>query len=123
MPGPLVSAKAIPTFEQTDPTPGGCAVPDHIAFILRHGLIGFALALIFVAMLLAFDVAGLWHLVTHTADGPIAVIMLVVFFTITFGAVQIGYQIMMLGEDDDDDDDQGGLRQPIPIRLSDTDRR
>ena len=97
---------------------------DHIAFILRHGLIGFALALVFVAMLLAFDVAGLWHLVTHTADGPIAVIMLVVFFTITFGAVQIGYQIMMLGDDhDDDDDDHGGLRQPIPIRLNDTDRR
>ena len=64
------------------------------------------------------------HLVTHTADGPIAVIMLVVFFTITFGAVQIGYQIMMLGDDhDDDDDDHGGLRQPIPIRLNDNDRR
>ena len=100
-------------------------MPDHIAFILRHGLIGFALAVVFVGMLLAFDVAGLWHLVTHTAEGPLAVLMLVVFFTITFGAVQIGYQIMMLGEDDDDDDDHGGRRDPeftrdaIPVRVRD----
>jgi hypothetical protein len=98
-------------------------MPNHIAFILRHALIGFGLALVFVAMLLAFDVAGLWHLVTHTAEGPIAVVMLVVFFTITFGAVQIGYQIMMLGEDDDDDDDHGGRRVPIPIRLDARDRQ
>ena len=99
-------------------------MPKHIAFILRHALIGFALAVVFVGLLLVFDVAGLWHLVTHTAEGPIALVMLVVFFAITFGAVQIGYQIMMLGDDhDDDDDDHGGLRQPIPIRLSDTDRR
>lgn len=101
-------------------------MPDHIAFILRHAAIGFVLALVFVAMLLAFDVAGLRQLVTHTAEGPIAVLMLVVFFTITFGAVQIGYQIMMLGEDDDDDDDQGGLRDrnftrdAIPVRVRHT---
>ena len=98
-------------------------MPDHIAFILRHALIGFVLALVFVAMLLAFDVAGLWHLVTHTADGPIAIVMLVVFFTITFGAVQIGYQIMMLGDDDDDDDDHGGHRRLIPIRLRSDEHR
>lgn len=104
-------------------------MPDHIAFILRHALIGFALAVVFVGMLLAFDVAGLWHLVTHTAEGPIAALMLLVFFTITFGAVQIGYQIMMLGEDDDDDDDQGGRRDPdylqdaVPVRVRDRDGR
>lgn len=101
-------------------------MPDHIAFILRHGLIGVGLAVVFVGLLLVFDVAGLWHLVTHTAEGPIALVMLVVFFAITFGAVQIGYRIMMLGEDDDDDDDQGGRRAPelerqaIAVRVRDT---
>ena len=104
-------------------------MPHHIAFVLRHGLIGFMLALVFVTLLLAFDVAGLWHLVTHTAEGPLAVTMLVVFFTITFGAVQIGYQIVMLGDDDDDDDDPGGRRDTafqrdaIPVRVRDGDRR
>ena len=103
-------------------------MPKHIAFILRHALIGFALAVVFVGLLLVFDVAGLWHLVTHTAEGPIALVMLVVFFAITFGAVQIGYQIMMLG-DDDDDDDHGGHRAPefqrdaIPVRVRESRQR
>ena len=100
-------------------------MPDHIRFILRHAAFGFVIALAFVGMLLAFDVAGLWHLVTHTAEGPIALLMLVVFCTITFGSAQIGYKIMTMG--DDDDDDQGGKRDvirsfdaiPIPVRTDD----
>ena len=89
-------------------------MPDHIRFILRHAAYGFVIALAFVAMLLAFDVGGLWHLVTHTAEGPIAVAMLVVFCTITFGSAQIGYRIMTLG--DRDDRDEGGRRDAIPTR-------
>jgi len=100
-------------------------MPQHIRFILRHAAYGFVLALVFVGMLLAFDVVGLWHLVTHTAEGPIALIMLVVFCTITFGSAQIGYKIMTLAEDDDDD--RGGKRNgvssfdaiAIPVRIRD----
>ncbi|MEM7722928.1 MAG: hypothetical protein AAF376_11175 [Pseudomonadota bacterium] len=90
-------------------------MPDHIKFILRHAFFGFLIALGFVAMLLAGNVANLWHLVTHTAEGPIALVMLVVFCTITFGSVQIGYQIMMMGEENDNDD-QGGKRDDLPVR-------
>jgi hypothetical protein len=89
-------------------------MPDHIKLILRHALYGFFIALGFVAMLLYFNVANLWHLVTHTAEGPIAVLMLVVFCTITFGSVQIGFKIMSMGEDDDDTD-QGGKRDALPM--------
>lgn len=100
-------------------------MPDHIRFILRHAAFGFVIALAFVGMLLAFDVAGLWHLVTHTAEGPIALAMLVVFCTITFGSAQIGYKIMTM--DEDDDDDRGGKRDavhsfdaiPVPVRADD----
>ncbi len=103
-------------------------MPDHIRFILRHAAYGFVIALSFVGMLLAFDVAGLWHLVTHTAEGPIAVVMLVVFCTITFGSAQIGYKIMTMG---DDDDDHRGRRDPVfsltavprPVRIRTTDAR
>ncbi|NKX43432.1 hypothetical protein [Roseicyclus persicicus] len=99
-------------------------MPDHIKFILRHAAYGVVIALAFVAMLLAFDVGGLWHLVTHTAEGPIALLMLVVFCSITFGSAQIGYKIMTLGEDDDD---RGGKRDavptldaiPVPVRVDD----
>jgi hypothetical protein len=99
-------------------------MPDHIKLILRHAFYGFLIAVAFVAGLLYFNVANLWHLVTHTAEGPIAVLMLVVFCTVTFGSVQIGYKIMTLGSEDDDD--QGGRRDaaftpdplavPVPVR-------
>jgi hypothetical protein len=108
-------------------------MPEHIRFILRHAAFGLVIALSFVGMLLAFNVAGLWHLVTHTAEGPIALGMLVVFCTITFGSAQIGYKIMTMGEENDDDDDQRGRRDgvftldalpvPIPVRSDDRPRR
>jgi hypothetical protein len=101
-------------------------MPDHIRFILRHAAFGFGIAVAFVGMLLAFDVAGLWHLVTHTAEGPIALAVLVILCGITFGSGQIGYKIMTMGQDDDD---QGGKRdairsyEPIPVRIRTDDRR
>ena len=102
-------------------------MPDHIRFILRHAALGFAIAFAFVGMLLAFDVAGLWHLVTHTAEGPIALAVLFILCGITFGSAQIGYKIMTIGDDDDDDDDRGGKRDairshdaiPVPVRTDD----
>jgi len=89
-------------------------MPDHIKMILRHAFYGFLIALAFVAGLLAFNVANLWHLVTHTSEGPLAVVLLVVFSTVTFGSVQIGYKIMTMGEDDDDT--RGGKREAIVLR-------
>jgi hypothetical protein len=73
-------------------------MPDHIKFLLRHAAFGAVLGAAFVGALLWLNVANLWHLVTHTAEGPIAVLMLVVFSTVTFGSVQIGYKIMTMGE-------------------------
>mgnify|MGYP001026939217 CR=1 FL=1 len=106
-------------------------MPDHIRFILRHAAIGFGLAVAFVGMLCAFNVAGLWHLVTHTAEGPIALAVLVVLCGITFGSAQVGYKIMTLGDDHDDDDDTTGRRDaifardaiPVPVRIRTDDRR
>ena len=88
-------------------------MPDHIRMIIKHGVIGFGISVAFTAMILAFNVGNLWHLVTHTAEGPIAVVMLVVFGTITFGSAQIGYKIMSLGEEEDDD--QGGKRDALLV--------
>jgi hypothetical protein len=102
----------------------GDPMPDHIKLILRHAFFGFLIALAFVAGLLALNVANLWHLVTHTAKrGRSPVLMLVVFCTITFGSVQIGYKIMSMGEEDDEP--RGGKRDavrvfdaiPVPVRV------
>jgi len=102
-------------------------MPEIVRLVLRHAAIGFLIALAFVAMLLWFNVGNLWHLVTHTAEGPIAVLMLVVFSTITFGSAQIGYRIMTLGETDKDDGPRGGKRDvisvldaiPVPVKPGD----
>ena len=88
-------------------------MPDHIRMIIKHAFIGFGISVAFTAMILAFNVANLWHLVTHTAEGPIAVVMLVLFGTVTFGSAQIGYKIMSMGEEEDDD--QGGKRDALPV--------
>ena len=91
-------------------------MPDHIKLILFHAFMGFLLALMFVGGLLYLNIANLWHLVTHTAEGPIALVMLIVFCTITFGSAQIGFRIMMMSEENDDDEPKGGRRDAIPVR-------
>lgn len=89
------------------------AMPDHIRMILKHALVGFGISVAFTVMILAFNIGNLWHLVTHTTEGPIAVLMLVVFGTITFGSAQIGYKIMTMGEEDDEQG--GGKRDALPV--------
>ena len=45
-------------------------MPKLVALYIRHTLIGFAAAAGFVALLFWFNVANLWHLVTHDPLGP-----------------------------------------------------
>jgi hypothetical protein len=87
-------------------------MPDHIKLILRHAFYGFIVALVFVGGLMYLNVANLWHLVTHTAEGPIALAVLTILCTIIFGSVQIGYKIMSMGEENDEP--RGGKRDAIP---------
>ncbi len=89
-------------------------MPDHIRLIIKHAFVGLGISVAFTAMILYFNIGNLWHLVTHTAEGPIAVLMLIVFGTVTFGSAQIGYKIMSMGEETDDDD-LGGKRDALPV--------
>ena len=68
-------------------------MPDHIRLILRHAAIGFGITAAFVALLLGFNTGG-----------------------ITFGAAQVDYRIMNMGQDDDTT--QGGSRQMSQMRGS-----
>jgi hypothetical protein len=101
-------------------------MPAHIRMIVKHAAIGFGISGVFTAMILYFNIGNLWHLVTNTAGGPIAVIMLVVFGGITFGSVQIGYVIMtMKAADDEPKGGKGGKGDgvvvvdavPVPVRA------
>lgn len=89
-------------------------MPDYIKLILRHAAYGGVIAVVFVATLLWMNVGNLWHLVTHTAEGPLALVVMTLLFWITFGSVQIGIRIMMMG---DDDDKGGGKRAPEPLAI------
>ena len=101
-------------------------MPQLVRFYIRHTLIGFAVAAAFVAALLWFNVANLWHLVTHSDVGVLAVFLLVMFHGIVFSGVQFGISIMRLAEKDDN---SGGTRAPqhadllIPVRTDDDPRR
>ncbi|MDU8943435.1 hypothetical protein [Ovoidimarina sediminis] len=77
-------------------------MPKLVALYIRHTLIGFGAAVGFVALLFWFNVANLWHLVTHDPLGPLAAFLLVMFNGIVFSGVQFGIAIMRLGARDDD---------------------
>ena len=90
-------------------------MPDLIKMYIRQSVIGFALSAVFVALLLYFNIVNLWHLVTHTDVGLLAVFLLWLFNGIVFAGVQFGISIMLMKYDDDDDDDDHRGR---PIGLT-----
>ncbi|PVA11951.1 hypothetical protein DC366_03260 [Pelagivirga sediminicola] len=100
-------------------------MPDLIRLYIKHCLIGFAIAAGFVAMLLYFDIANMWHLVSHSDKGWLAVLVLWLANGVVFAGVQFGIAVMNM-KDDDDDEPRGGKRQHvqrptgqmIPVRVA-----
>ena len=101
-------------------------MPKLIKLYITQVAIGFGIAGVFVALLLWFNIANLWHLVSNTSDGVLAVLILWVANGIVFAGVQFAIAVMRM-KDDDDDDHHGGLRQhvmrhdyaTIPVRAGD----
>ncbi|NRB00640.1 MAG: hypothetical protein HRU32_12600 [Rhodobacteraceae bacterium] len=97
-------------------------MPKLIEMYIRHTLIGFAIAAVFVGLLLGFNVMNLWHLVTHAPGGWLAAFLLFMFNGIVFSGVQFGIAIMSLGEEKDDRPAGSApapilLAEPIPVRV------
>lgn len=74
-------------------------MPKLVRFYIKHVLIGFAIAVAFVAGLLALDVAGLRHLILTSSDGPLALGLLIFSNGIVFAGVQFAIAVMGLAED------------------------
>ena len=89
-------------------------MPELIKLYIRHVVIGFALSGVFVAALLWMNVANLWHLVSTSNIGGIAVAMLVIGHGIVFAGVQFAITIMRMGEDQGP---RGGRRAPVATRI------
>ncbi len=77
-------------------------MPELIRLLLRHALIGFALALLLVLCLLHFNIGHLADMMTGP-DGPVALFMLIAFIGITFASAQMGIGVMLAGREDEDD--------------------
>jgi len=75
-------------------------MPKLVRLYIRHVLIGFCISAVFVSALLYLNVANLWHLVSTSDLGWIAVLMLFVFNGIVFSSVQFSMVIMRMSEDD-----------------------
>ncbi len=101
-------------------------MPKLVRFYIRHTIIGFLIAAAFVAMLLWFNVGNLWHLVTHSDVGVLAVFLLVMFHGIVFAGVQFGISIMRLAEDGGPDKGKRAPQaaqtqtqaQPVAVRVA-----
>lgn len=76
-------------------------MPHLVRFLLRHAAIGFGIALVFVAILLALDAHGLRTLMARGADGWLAAGVLAFSMGLTFGSVQMGVAVMLLARRED----------------------
>lgn len=88
-------------------------MPKLIELYIRQVLIGFGLSAVFVGLLLYTNVGNLWHLVTNSNMGIVAVIMLFMANGIIFAGAQFAFTILRMAEDEDDS--SGGKRQPEPV--------
>ncbi len=87
-------------------------MPKLIRLYITHVAIGFGIAGCFVAMLLYFNIANLWHLVSGSDIGWLAVLILWLANGVVFAGVQFAIAVMRM-KDDDDEGPRGGHRQRI----------
>lgn len=98
-------------------------MPLLIKLYIRQVIIGYVISAAFVAMLMVFDIANLWSLISGSTVGWLALLMLWVFNGIVFAGVQFA---LALPKGHGEDDDRGhrdalpiALAEPIKIRHTD----
>lgn len=89
-------------------------MPKLVSLYIRQVLVGFGLSAAFVAALLYTNVANLWHLVTSSDMGWVAVAMLFMFNGVVFAGVQFAIVIMRM---QDDDQPTRGKRVPLATNI------
>lgn len=85
----------------TMPTKDQNAHPTELVrFLLVNAAIGIAAAVAMVAIALAADFMNLWTLVSSNDAGLLAITVMTVFFSITFGSAQMGFALMFAMSND-----------------------
>lgn len=75
-------------------------MPRLVRLYIVQVLIGFALAVVFVALLLMTNVGNLRHLLLNTQGGYMGLFLLVFFNGVVFAGVQFAIAVMRMAEDD-----------------------
>lgn len=93
-------------------------MPIIVRFYIKHCIIGFTISAAFIAALLWFNVANLWHLISHSDIGLMALVVFWVLNGIVFAGVQTGVAVMLMTENDQDEDGpKGGTPEAlVPLR-------
>ncbi|HSF65267.1 MAG TPA: hypothetical protein VLA78_12815 [Paracoccaceae bacterium] len=93
-------------------------MPKLVRLYIVNVAIGFALAAVFTALLVVFDVAGLQRLILGSSMGLVAAAMLVIFNGVVFAGVQFAIAVMRMADRPEDDGPAGGMRVPVPVRVA-----
>lgn len=90
-------------------------MPKLVRLYIKNVLFGFGLSGLFVFALLYTNVANLWHLVSSSEMGWVAVVMLLFFNGAVFAGVQFAMTIMRM--ESEDDEPRGGKRVPVATNI------
>lgn len=96
-------------------------MPKIARFYMIHCLLGFAAAAVFTGLILWFNVGNLWHLISGSDIGFMAVTVFWLLNGIVFAGVQTSVAVMLMAEKDDDEPRGGlgvaGMGNPVPVRT------
>ncbi|PIE08494.1 MAG: hypothetical protein CSA74_02025 [Rhodobacterales bacterium] len=90
-------------------------MPELVRLYIRNVLVGFGLSAVFVGLLLWFNIANLWQLVSTSPVGWIALAMLLFFNGALFAGAQFAISVMRLEEHDGTPG--GGRRVPVATNI------
>ncbi len=96
-------------------------MPQVFQFYFRHVALGFLAATVFIGLILYFNVANLWHLISGSDVGWLALLVFWVLNGSVFAGVQFGIALMRMEEKDEGgpgtgSPDVGGV-VPVPAKA------
>ncbi len=94
-----------------------------LRFLLHHCLIGIAAGWTLLAGLLLSNAMGLQTLIFSSAFWLEAMILLTVFFAITFGSLAMGTGVMLLGGPEPERPEGPKRLRPLAVRVEQRQRR
>jgi hypothetical protein len=92
--------------------------PPLVRFLVKNAVLGFAMAVLFVAAMLYFNVGNLMALIVQSDVGLFAIVLMTLMIGFTFASLQMGFAVMFAS----DDIDKGQSDRASPL-MSDKEMR